>query len=231
MLRTGWWILLLFAVPASARPLEDPFPLPKLIGIHPEFQRPEYATQLSFGPPPASCVERIEIKDIAGPKRLRSGWGHEFAVEIGSFNSLRHCSLEWWEYVTYDGSQWYTKSIFPSADVEERRWQDHCRINPESRMWVAWRDRGDSRSVRIVDRPAIPLGNLKLGRDGKRKYANLSRKLLIEVRVRCHCGLCAGKPRSVFVLQSLREKAGRPAGALIAHGASRFDLREALSRR
>jgi len=198
MRRVGWFLLLVFTAASAGESGKDPAP-------------------------PRDCVARVEIVDVKGPARSFRGWGHEFAVEIEFAESrgpCEHCTLEWWEYVSYDGSDWYTKSVFPHPDVEEKVWQDHVRVNPDSPTWRKWKNRGRSRTVRIVDRPSIPLGNLRLERGKKRRWANLERRLLIEVRVRCDCGHCGGRGRSAFLIQTLSEREGKPRGALISSGPS-----------
>jgi hypothetical protein len=171
-------------------------------------------------------VHRVEITNVRGPMRMYNGYGHEFTVEIdfrGSPEEWKDCTLEWWEKVSFRGSGWYSDAVFAHPEVREDTWQDHRRINPRSRTWRGWERRvaGGAHTIRIVDRPAIPLGNLRIRPGVGREYANLSRRLMIEVRVRCNRPGCR-EVRSAYLLQTLSEREGRPGGSVIAYGSSRL---------
>jgi hypothetical protein len=166
------------------------------------------------------CVERVEITNVRGARRFRHGWGHSFTVEIDLRDTKQdNCRLEWWEYVSYEGSDWYTNAVFPSPLVRENTWQDHRRVNPDSSTWRPWdrRPRTGRRTVRLIDRPTIPLGNVRLGPEGRR-YANLRRRLLIVARVVNDCPRCGVRARSAWIFQSLSEKEGRAHAALVVYG-------------
>jgi hypothetical protein len=214
---------ILLAAPAATAGLPHPFP-PAPGG--PAASVPVLGRMNALPQTEASVtVERVEITDVSGPKRMYHGWGHEFTVEIdlrGRAARPGSWYVEWWEYVSYDESNWHTHAIHPDPGIRENEWQDHRIVNPRSRMWrmAAVETRGDLHTVRIVDRPTIPLGNLRIRPGSGREYANLARKLLIEIRVTSGTGPTRVQ-KSAYVLQILRERAGKPVGALIACGASR----------
>jgi hypothetical protein len=184
------------------------------------FARPGEPTTPT-APPACTCrVERVEITNVRSARRHWHGWGHSFTVEIDLRGTGQdRCRLEWWEYVSFDGSAWYTDAVFPSPAVKEHTWQDHRRVNPDSSMWKAWdrRPRTGRRTVRLVDRPTIPLGNVRLAQGGRR-YANLNRRLLIVVRVVSDCPRCGVHAKSAWLYQALAEKEGRVTTSLVAYG-------------
>jgi len=182
---------------------------------------------------PCATVRRIDVTGVKGPVRTWHGYGHEFTVEIelaGSKEAIGRAKLEWWEYVSYRGSSWFSDRVHPVEAVRPHVWQDHVRINPKSRMWGAWRRSRETgqRVIRLVDKPSIPLGNVRLG-DAGREYSNIARQLWIEARARSGGGRTGHAGRSVWIYQSLSEKEGKPAGAVLSYGPSRIRSAELLS--
>jgi hypothetical protein len=186
------------------------------------------ATSAEATAPPPSCrIHRLEIVDVSSASRFSEGWGHQFTVEIEFEGDARGLELEWWEHVSFEGSAWTTPSVLPSDRVREGVWQDHRVVNARSPMWHPLDNAklvaaDGVRTLRIVDRPAIPLGNVRLARGGRRSYANLHRRLGIEVRVRG-----GGQEKAAFVYQVLSEKEGVPGACLIAHGPSSVGVNRA----
>jgi hypothetical protein len=203
-----WLLALALVVTAAAEAEEAP---------------PKDAPPPESGPAPSCRILRLEIVDVKGPSRFADGWGHEFTVEIELTGDPRGLKLEWWELVSFEGSGWTSSSLLPSDEVRENLWQDHRVVNPDSPTWrpietVADTGSEDVRTIRLVDRPTIPLGNVRLARGGGREYANLRRSLTIEVRARCGDRLW-----TAFLYQVLSEKEGKPGASLIAYGPSRIE--------